>query len=123
MRPAVWHAVVAPAAFAVVFIVAQLSNITGVPLAFCVLKVVIGIPCPGCGITTSIEALFHGRLANALDANAAGPYVLLFVIAQLLLTAAAAGRLLPDVTIGRISGVNDRALLALLLLAWLTRFV
>jgi hypothetical protein len=123
VRKVVWRTGLAPAAFAIVFTVAQLSDVTGVPMAFCAFKSLVGIPCPGCGITTSIEALLHGSFAGALSANPAGPLVLLFAIAQLLLTAAAAARFLPDVTIARLSRLNDRALLVFLLLAWLTRFI
>ena len=119
----VWHAGVAPVAFVIVFTVAQLGDVIGVPVAHCALKMLLGIPCPGCGITTSIEALLRGNLAGALHANAAGPFVLLFVIAQILITIAAAARSLPDLTIARLSRLNDRSLVAVLLLTWLTRLI
>jgi hypothetical protein len=105
----------------VVFTLAQLSDLVGVPVAFCAFKTLLGIPCPGCGITTSIAALIRGNWGEALNANAAGPVVLLFAILQLLLTAAAASHLLSDTDIARHSRVNDRALLAFLLLPWLTQ--
>lgn len=123
VRSPLWRAGVAPGVFAVVYIIAQLSHVTGVPVGFCVLKVVVGIPCPGCGVTTSIEALLRGSLARAVTVNAAGPLVLLFVIAQLVVMAAAALRWLPDITIDRISELNDRSLLAVLLTVWFARFV
>ena len=44
----------------------------------------IGIPCPGCGITTSISLLLHGDLLSSLTTQPFGP------IATLLLAAFAA---------------------------------
>jgi hypothetical protein len=46
---------------------------TGVhsPLA-CPLRTLTGVPCPLCGMTTSVEATLHGDLGAALAANPAG---------------------------------------------------
>jgi hypothetical protein len=118
-----WRTGLAPGVFAIVFALAKLSDATRTPIAFCAAKALLGVPCPGCGITTSVEALVRRRFADALEANAAGPSVLLFVVVQLLLTAAAAARFLPDITIARFSRLNDRTLLGFLLLTWLTRLI
>ena len=109
----------APLVFALVFIIAQLGDAVGMPVGFCAVKAFLGIPCPGCGITTSVTALLHGRWAAALEANVAGPFVVLFVFAQLLVAAATA--FLPDATIARATRLNDRALRAVLLSAWVIR--
>jgi hypothetical protein len=38
----------------------------------CPLRAVTGIPCPFCGMTTSVTAVGRGRFAEALAANPAG---------------------------------------------------
>ena len=107
--------------FAIVFALARLSDLIGVPVAFCAFKTLLGIPCPGCGITTSMASLIRGKWSEALNANAAGPFVVLFVVVQLLLSAASATHFFSAAKIARHSQVNDRTLFAFLLLAWLTR--
>jgi len=120
-RASVWRAASAPTVLALVFALAQLSDLVGIPVSFCVSKVLLGVPCPGCGITTSVTELFRGNGVSALQANAAGPFVLLFVAVQLLLVPAAAARSLPDDVIARYSQLNDRGLLAVLLFSWFIR--
>jgi len=117
------HVVKAPVLFAIVFAVAQISDLARIPIGFCVFRFAFGMPCPGCGITTSIRALFAGDFVEAIHANAAGPVVLLFVTLQLLLSAAAAARLLPDYAITRYSRLNDRGLFVSLLITWFVRFL
>jgi hypothetical protein len=41
----------------------------------CTLRSVTGVPCPSCGMTTSISLLLHGDLAAAWRANWAGVFV------------------------------------------------
>ena len=38
----------------------------------CLFKSITGIPCPSCGITTSIVLLLHGKIVNALNSNPLG---------------------------------------------------
>jgi hypothetical protein len=44
----------------------------------CTFRVVTGVPCPSCGMTTSFALLMHGDLANSLRANAVGTLMALF---------------------------------------------
>jgi hypothetical protein len=44
----------------------------GDPGFTCPLRAVTGVPCPLCGMTTSVVATVHGDLAGALVANPAG---------------------------------------------------
>ena len=38
----------------------------------CTVRLLLGIPCPSCGMTTSFAHLMRGQVADALRANAAG---------------------------------------------------
>jgi hypothetical protein len=53
----------------------------GIP---CPLRTLTGVPCPLCGMTTSVEATGHGHLLEALQANPAGPFLLLTALGFLL---------------------------------------
>ena len=44
----------------------------------CTFRVLTGIPCPSCGMTTSFALLMHGDLMNSLRANAVGTLLALF---------------------------------------------
>jgi hypothetical protein len=115
------HAALPLLVFALVFTVTQVCEALRVPIAFCVFHSLLAIPCPGCGVTTSVTALLHGSVPAALHASAAGPFVLLFAGVQLLLTAAAMFRYLPEHRIIAATNLNDRVLLAALIVCWTIR--
>jgi hypothetical protein len=50
----------------------------------CQLRTITGVPCPLCGMTTSVEATAHGHLLAALRANPAGPFAVLAALVLLL---------------------------------------
>lgn len=51
----------------------------GIPLpGMCVSRTILGVSCPGCGLTRSFVALAHGDLGHAIEWNPMGP--VLFVI-------------------------------------------
>jgi hypothetical protein len=52
-----------------------LPALPGRPHLFCPLRTLTGVPCPLCGMTTSVEATMHLHLGHALAANPAGPLV------------------------------------------------
>ncbi len=58
-----------------------MAHLPGWPCPF---KAIFGIPCPGCGLSTSIAALLHGDWQNAFSLHAFAPVFLLAVV--LLLT-------------------------------------
>jgi hypothetical protein len=62
-----------------------LPALPGEPGAPCPLRTLTGIPCPLCGMTTSVEATVHLNLADALAANPAGIVAVLAAIVLLLL--------------------------------------
>ena len=49
----------------------------------CLFRMISGLPCPGCGITHSIVALFHFDFQAAWKANPAGLVVVLCLLYQL----------------------------------------
>lgn len=52
----------------------------GLPGWPCVFKAVLGIPCPGCGVSTSISFLMHGNWQASISTHAFGPIFLLGLI-------------------------------------------
>jgi Protein of unknown function (DUF2752) len=50
----------------------------------CPLRTLTGVPCPMCGMTTSVEATLHGHPGSALGANPAGPALVLCAVAILV---------------------------------------
>lgn len=92
--------------------------------AACLLQGLTGVPCPGCGITTSLLALARGDVAGAWAANPAGLVVAALIIGQALV-AADALRLGPTPT-GSAARLGwfcwlDRAAVGGLLVAWAGR--
>lgn len=115
------HAALPLLVFALVFTMAQVSEALRVPIAFCLFHSLLAIPCPGCGVTTSVAALLRGSVPAALHANTAGPFVLLFAVVQLFLTAAAISRYLPEQRVIAVTNLNDRILLVVLIVCWTIR--
>ena len=84
----------------------------------------LGWPCPGCGITTSLQALAGGDLAAALGANPAGPAVAAVLIGQGLLAGVGLRRrVAPDPAIHSWLDRLDRILVGSLGAAWAARIV
>jgi hypothetical protein len=50
----------------------------------CPLRTLTGVPCPLCGMTTSVEATVHGHFLVGLRANPAGPFLMLAALALLV---------------------------------------
>ena len=58
------------------------AGIVALRLPFCPLASVVGVPCPGCGLTRATLALAHGELRHALELHP-----LVFVLAPLFIWA------------------------------------
>lgn len=50
----------------------------------CPLRLLTGVPCPICGMTTSVEAAVHAHPLAALEANPAGPVAVLLAVLLLV---------------------------------------
>ena len=113
----------AAVALAGVFVVAALLNpyeADGTPrtmgthvqigLPPCTFQVMTGVPCPSCGLTTSVALLVHGDVRNSLRVNLAGTALALFWLALIpwCLVSALARRYL-------MIGSLERALLAVVI--------
>lgn len=64
---------------------AMLPTLPGHPGFACPLRTLTGIPCPLCGMTTSVEDTVHLELGSACAANPAGVLAVLAAIAVLVL--------------------------------------
>src|SRR5882762_5108755 len=69
------------------------------PPLVCPLRAVTGVPCPLCGMTTSVEATLHGDLGAAFAANPAGVVALAAAVAVQLVRA-------PQVALPRVLPVS-----------------
>lgn len=61
----------------------------------CNFQEVSGIPCPGCGLTTSFTNMAHGRVLDAFGAHLMGPLLFLITLAVALGAPWALRRALP----------------------------
>jgi hypothetical protein len=94
--------------------------------AICLMRALTGLPCPGCGITTSLLALGRGDLVGSWSANPAGLAVAALLIGQAAI-AANALRLMMGNPASRARSPwfswLDRVALGALLTAWAGRLI
>jgi hypothetical protein len=86
----------------------------------CNFRILTGVPCPSCGMTTSFALLVRGDLENSLRANAVGTLLALFclVFVPWSLVSAIRGRSLFLVSLERTAIWIAIVFLALLLIRW-----
>ena len=86
----------------------------------CNFKVVTGLPCPSCGMTTSFALLVHGDFRNSLRANAVGTLLAIFCLAFIpwSLYSAVRGRSLFVVSLEKAVTWIVIVFMALLLVRW-----
>jgi MFS superfamily sulfate permease-like transporter len=59
---------------------ALLPHLPGNPGLPCPLRTVTGVPCPFCGLTTSVKAVLHGDGHGAWSANPFGLVIVTFAV-------------------------------------------
>jgi hypothetical protein len=96
--------------------------------AACLLQVLFGLPCPGCGITTSLLALGRADVAASWAANPAGLAVAGLLVGQALVAATALRASTSTAGVPGALGLRwlfwlDRVALGGLLAAWIARLV
>ena len=88
----------------------------------CLFQSLLGLPCPGCGITTSLLALARGEWQLAMNANPAGPAIVALLIAQMF--PALRQFVKPSHNVGsQFIGAFDVFAIVMLCMVWGTRLV
>jgi|SRR5579864_274410 len=88
---------------------------------FCLMKKVLGIPCPGCGISHSVFAAFRFDLAKAWWANPAGIGVALLFSFQVVARPIAIALPRAAAAVSSISRYGSNLSVILLFLVWTYR--
>jgi hypothetical protein len=86
----------------------------------CTFKVLTGLPCPSCGMTTSFALLVRGDVGNSLRANAVGTLlaVLFVLLVPWCLASAVRGRTLFVRSVEKAITLTVLVFLGLMLLRW-----
>ncbi len=98
----------------------------GVPGWVCPFKTLLGIPCPGCGLTLAMDELLHGYWLASVQAHAFAPIFLigfLILFISILLPAKARSSLVAYVTKLEIRTGITAWVLSSLLLYWCIRLL
>src|SRR5215472_634303 len=88
---------------------------------FCVMKKLLGIPCPGCGISHSLMAVFQLDLARAWLANPAGIGIALLFSFQIIARPLAIALPRASAAVSSISRYGSNFAVILLFLVWAYR--
>jgi len=88
---------------------------------FCLMKKILGIPCPGCGISHSAMAAFQFDLASAWSANPAGIGVALLFSFQIIARPVAIALPRASAAVSSISRYGSNFSVILLFLVWAYR--
>lgn len=100
--------------------------LAGVPIVkyvphICLFRTLVGIPCPGCGVTTALKYLAGGDLSHAWRANPAGLAVGAVLLLQLVARPLAIVKRETGPTITWISGGLANFAVASLFAVWILR--
>jgi hypothetical protein len=104
-------------------IVLLLTPILAVIPHACLFRLLLGLPCPGCGIIHSITSLLKFDIASALRSNPAGLLIVVCVLYQLIARPAVILRPQLGPWVNSTSKYLGHAALAGLLGVWLVRLI
>lgn len=76
-----WNAILSPLVL-IGFLASPLLSLSSQLPHCCLVKRCFSLPCPGCGITTSLVQLFRGEWQASIDANFAGCVLILGMLLQ-----------------------------------------
>lgn len=88
---------------------------------FCLMKKVLGIPCPGCGISHSVMAVFRFNPAMAWHANPAGIGVAAVFLLQIVVRPLAVAVPRTAAFVSSISRYSSNCAMLVLFLVWTYR--
>jgi hypothetical protein len=101
---------------------AVLPLVTHIP-HFCLMQKVLGIPCPGCGISHSVMALLRLKFGTAWQSNPAGVGVASVFCFQLVARPIAITAPRTGVLVSQVSRHMSNVALGSLLLVWVSRLI
>ncbi len=104
------------------FVMAFLPFLRYVP-HLCLFQKVLGIACPGCGISRSLLAILHLRATMAWVANPAGFALAFMFLFQIVARPIAIGAPEMSGLVSKVSRHSGNAALTCLVLVWITRLL
>lgn len=112
-----------PAFFALAYAVGSFPRLMDLPL--CGVRLFIGIPCPGCGLTHAMAALSHGHLRSSIDWHPMGVVIAGWLGYQFFraLAERLSGQRQPPLLSDGTRFVVLNAFLAALVIQWVARLV
>jgi len=110
----------------VAILVSTLLAIAALPLLercphFCLMQRMLGVPCPGCGVLHSLQALRQGSAGLALRYNPGGILIAASLLWQLISRPFAIARHALSARVARISSILNNLTVSLLFAAWILR--
>lgn len=77
-----WNILLSSIIMLLLFAILQIEVVNNIP-HYCLLKETTGYPCPGCGVTRSVEHLFHFKWIESIKSNPNGILLVLFFVIQI----------------------------------------
>lgn len=99
------------------------STLIGAIPHVCLVEKMTGLPCPGCGIISSLTSAANGKYFSAWQHNPAGLLLFVFVIMQIPMRYIALRRVSTSVAIIKFSRWLSVLLVVFLFLVWICRLI